>query len=234
MKPSQTGFACLLILLLGLLIVKAGEQGLSDFYALLAQQGIDRSSGANSQDKDAQWQRSMGYVTEALHYAPKSAWPLEAATELRLRRLQAATDRRRRVVEALTMQINIRAQLQERPTAPQAWANLALAKYAMGETGPALTDALSNAQVLGPWENDTQTKVIVVGLSAWQHLDAGQRAQLLATLERAAQRNIEKVAIIAQALKRIDLFCDIKYVQAMATSAATSATVRACMKSIRK
>ena len=223
MKSARIAFIGLLMLVLGLLIVKAAQQGLSDFYALLAQQEIDRGAGSNAQDKDPQWLRTQGYLAEALRYSPRSAWPLEQTTVLQVRRMQAATDNTQRIAAALAAQLGIRALLPERPTLSLSWANLALAKYTMGETGRELAAALANAQELGPWEHNTQIAVIVIGLYVWQHLGPAQQAQLLGTLERAARRNIENMAQITKSLKRLDLFCDINYVRL--------AAIKACMKS---
>jgi hypothetical protein len=207
------GIVLVIIAGLGYATLKTGQLAISDFYSLLAQQEYDRGAGNPGKDGDAQWQRSMGYLSEARRHAPDNAWPMALASDLRTRRMITTTDRRQAFQEAFAVQFDLRAYLKQNPTSSQSWANLALAKYYAGDTGPAMIRDLANAQELGPWQPSTQSTTIAVGLSIWPTLGPADQARLIGTMERAAQRNIDRVAGQAQATNRLDVFCGIAYVR---------------------
>ncbi len=110
----------LLILVLGYLVFISGRQALSDFYTLLAQQEFEQGAGTLKKDQDGSWQRSMGYLTEARRHSPDNAWPLGVTSDLRIRRMRAATDRKQAFGEAFTVQFDLRAYLRQNPTSPHA------------------------------------------------------------------------------------------------------------------
>ena len=207
----RAGLIGVLLLPLGLLTFKTGQLALSDGYTLLAHLEYER--GAGNPGKDAQWERSMAYLGEARRYAPDNAWPMAVTSDLRLRRMRSSTDRKQAYREAFTVQFDLRAYLRRNPTSPHAWSGLALAKLYAGDTGPEMLKALNHAQDLGPWEPGSNMTVLVVGLSRWPQLDAANQARLLGTMERAAQKNFDGVARLAQVLKRLDEFCAIAYVR---------------------
>ena len=198
-----------LIALMGLFAMQAGKQGLSDFYVQSARQEIESWSAPGRQFRGDEWPRVLGYLTEALRYAPNSAWPLEEMGALQLRRMRAATDPLLAVAAVRAANVNFHMALMERPTSPFAWVNLALTKLYLDEIDGELFDALGRAQELGPWEPEVQQLVVFIGLAAWQKLDSGQRAAVVRTMERGARKNAGKIAEIAKGFNRFDLICGI-------------------------
>lgn len=154
--------------------------------------------------------RAMTYLTDSLRYSPRNPWTLEEMGALQLRRTRAPTDSRLPMVAVRSANVNFHMALIQRPTSPVAWANLALTKLYLGEEDDALFAVLRNADELGPWEFEVQQLVLFVSLSVWDKLGTDQRAATVRTLERAAQRDAEKVVKLVERFKRVDLLCDIK------------------------
>jgi hypothetical protein len=202
--------AGVLILLLGLWALKAGKEGLSNFYLQSAYQGLDRPAAPGERLRGEEWMRVMKYLTDSLRYSPRNPWTLEEMGALQMRRMRAPTDSRLPMVAVRSANVNYHMALMQRPTSPVAWANLALTKLYLDEQDDELFGALRHADELGPWEPEVQQLVLFVSLAAWDKLGAAQRAAVVRTLERAAQRDAGKAANIVESFKRLDLLCDIK------------------------
>jgi len=200
-----------LILLLLLLAFKTGKEGMSNFYAQSAHMEIERWSKPGQRMRGDEGARVMQYLAKSLDYAPNNPWPLEEMGTLQLRALRAARDPQLAAAAARSAQLNFRMALLERPTSPFAWANFALSKLYLGEQDDALFRALERAEELGPWEPEAQQTVIFVGLTVWDRLNPAQQAAVVRAMQRGAQRNPAKIAEIATAFARIDLFCALDY-----------------------
>ncbi len=204
-------YAGALILLLLLLALKAGKEGLSHFYAQTAHMEIERWSKPGQRMRGDEGTRVMQYLAQSLAYSPHNPWPLEEMGALQLRSIGAAKDPQLAEAAARSANQNFRLALIERPTSPFAWANFALSKLYLGELDDALIQALARAEELGPWEPAVQQTVLFVGLSLWNRLDPAQQAAVLRAMQRGAQRDPVKIAEIARAFSRIDLFCALRY-----------------------
>jgi len=77
--------------------------------------------------------------------------------------------------------------LAARPVSPITWANLAAARYQVGDTGPAFRAALRNAARLGPSHPGTQRLVAFHGLAVLDEVDAETRRAVEAMVAAAQQ-----------------------------------------------
>lgn len=199
-----------LILLLLLLALKAGREGLSNFYAQSAYLEIKRWSGPGQNSRESDRTRVMQYLRKSLRYSSDNPWSLEESGTLQLRRMNAATDPGLAVAAARSANVDFRMALLQRPTSPFTWANFALSKLYLGERDDELFQALRRAEELGPWEPEVQQSVVFAGLAVWNRLNSAQQAAVVRAMGRGAHRDPGKFADIAKMFDRIDLFCAIK------------------------
>ncbi len=199
-----------LIVLFGLLAWKAGKEALSRGYLESAYFELERSAAPGPLAQQEQWLRAMQYLTDSLRYAPDNAWTLEEMGAHNLRRQRGRSDGKLPMAGISGANVNFHMALLQRPTSPVAWANLALTKHYLGEIDAQLFEALRRADELGPWEFEVQQMVLFISLANWGKLDAAQRTAAVRTLERAMQKNAEKVAKLMQSFNRLDLLCGIK------------------------
>ena len=207
-RVAWSGALIVLLLLLGF---KAGKEGISNFYAQSAHMEIERWSKPGQRVRGDDEARVTQYLAQSLEYSPHNPWPLEETGALQLRLMRAATDPQLAVAAARSAKLHFRLALAERPTSPFTWANFALSKLYLGEHDADLFQALTRAEELGPWEPGVQQTVIFVGLAVWIRLDPAQQAAVIRAMQHGAQRNPAKIAAIAQAFARIDLYCALSY-----------------------
>lgn len=200
-----------LIALIMLFAFKAATEGLSNFYAQSAHMEVERWSKPGQRIQGNEGKRVMHYLAKSLAYSPHNPWPLEELGTLQLRGLSAARDAQLAMEVARSAKLNFRMALVARPTSPFAWANFVRAKLYLGEQDSELLQALARAEELGPWEPEVQQTVVFAGLTLWPRLGPAQQAAVLRAMQRGAQRNPAKIASIAQAFSRIDLFCRLRY-----------------------
>jgi hypothetical protein len=200
-----------LILVLGFLAVKAGKEGLSNFFVQSAHLEIERWSQPGQRLRGDEGMRVMQYLTKSLHYSPNNPWSLEEMGTFQLRGMSAATDARLAVAAARSANVDFRMALMQRPTSPFTWANFALSKLYLDEQDDELFQALGRAEELGPWEPEVQQTVAFVGLAVWNRLNPAQQAMVVRAMQRGAQRNPGNIAEIAKTFDRIDLFCGLSY-----------------------
>lgn len=200
-----------LILLLLLLAFKAGKEGMSNFYAQSAHMEIERWSKPGPAMRGEEGARVLQYLATSLDYSPHNPWPLEEIGTLQLRAMRTARDTQLAEAAARSANQNFRMALLARPTSPFAWANFALSKLYLGEQDDALFRALARAEELGPWEPEAQQAVIFAGFAVWDRLNPAQQAAVIRAMQRGARRDPAKIAEIAQAFARIDLFCALDY-----------------------
>ena len=200
-----------LVLLLSLLAFKAGKEGLSNFYSQSAHMEIERWSKPGQLMRGDEGARVTQYLAKSLEYSPGNPWPVEEMGTLQLRGIGALRDPQLANAAARSAKIYFETALLARPTSPFAWANFTLAKLYLGEYDDALLHALARAEQLGPWEAGVQQTVIFVGLTLWGQLSPAQRSAVTLAMQRGAQRDPAKIAEIARAFARIDLFCALSY-----------------------
>ena len=102
-----------------------------------------------------------------------------------------------------------RQALQQRPTSPFLWANLALSKLYLDEIDEELFTALRHADELGPWEPASQLTTLFVALAVWPHLDSSLRQSVVRRVKRGATRDAEKMFALVKSYGRFDLVCGI-------------------------
>ncbi len=200
-----------LILLLLLLAFKAGNEGISNFYAQSAHMELERWSEPGRRLRGDEGASAMRYFDKSLDYAPDNPWSLEELGNLQLSIMRASRDPQTAEAAARGANANFRRALIERPTSPFVWANFALSKLYLGEQDEALLQAIERAEELGPWESEVQQAVIFTGLTVWNRLNPAQQAAVLRAMQHGAQRNPLKIAEIAKTFSRIDLFCGLRY-----------------------
>jgi hypothetical protein len=221
--PRRAAITYALMLIVGTLMVQAGMEGLSNFYALLANQELNHPSMSERRFREEGGApRAMHYLTESLHYSSNNAWALEELGVLEIRRL----DLFKGPLHALTVlttarnaNAHLHGALLERPTSSFVWANLARSKLSLNERDGELLQALRRADELGPWEPETQKIVIYLSLTVWDRLDPEQQASVVQTMERAAKRDAQYVTNVAKSFNRINLICGIKEVRSAVETA---------------
>lgn len=217
---------CMLIALFTLLIVVTGRQGISDFHTLRAVQEMDRGAGTLKLQDPATVARTQHHLETALELAPTNAWSLQMMTSWKLRTSLLPADAPRMETEVRAALASVRASLRQRPTYPQAWAQLASLKMRLGERDEELWTALTQADKLGPWETDVLMTIMAVSLPLWSLADEAMQTRLQGSMERAARRNMERATFLATVLRRLDVFCALSYVKV--------SNVKACMPDSKK
>ena len=196
-----------LIVLLLLFALKAGTEGLSNFYAQSADIEVARWTKPGQQLNGNESAQVMAYLKTSLSYAPRNPWPLESMGALQLHIMRSQTDPRQAEAAARSAARYFALALAERPTSPFPWANLAMSKLSLGEQDETMLHAIEYAEKAGPWEPDVQQTVIFTGLAVWDKLNAERRAAVIRAMERTASRNPEKILVLAKSYGRLDLFC---------------------------
>ena len=227
--PSgRTATTMALTLLVGVFLLLSAREGISNFYALLANQELTHPSLTDQRFREEGGTRALHYLTESLRYSPDNAWALEEMGALQTRRLRIFTG----PLQALTLRnagvsanLHLHKALLERPTSPYIWANLALAKLAQNEIDGELSQALRRADDLGPWEPDVQKIVFYVSLAVWDRLDQEQQDSVLKTMQRGAKRDAKNMLSVAKYFGRNELICAInKYNNSAVDTACNTVT----------
>lgn len=94
-----------------------------------------------------------------------------------------------------------------RPTSPYAWANLALAKYHIGQTDAELQRGVANAALFGPWEPEVQFVVADLGFAMWDGLPAELQGTVRETAGNGMKRYGDNIVRIAAKRGRLALVC---------------------------
>ena len=94
-----------------------------------------------------------------------------------------------------------------RPSSPYAWANLAWAKYQVGQIDHVLMTALAQAARLGPWEKEVQFVVVDIGLALWAEIPVTLQTAVKNTTRNAKRYWPNEVATIAERRGRLAEVC---------------------------
>ena len=179
---------------------------LADIYLSIAYQ---ESAVRDRRPADERWRQAAQYFNDSLRYSPRNPYALEALGTHEITGMRSGTDVSRSSNEILLSATDrLRRALAERPTSPNAWANLALAKLFLSELDEELFRAIRHADELAPWESDIQRAVLISSLGAWAKLDATQQAATAQTVARAAQRDLPALGRLLQNFRRLDLLCE--------------------------
>jgi len=232
----QAAYAALFVLL-ALTAVQCARLGLAGLFVQTAQREIDRSTAVALYPGMAAFPVRMPgtrairdathYFSNSLEYTADNPWALEGMGTLNLASMRISRTPRQALDVTRTARLRFRQALQQRPTSPFLWANLALSKLYLDEPDEELLTALRYADALGPWEPSVQQTVLFVGLATWQSLDAELRAALVRSLERGALRNRQKMFEIAKSYRRFDLVCAIRKYEDIAGPACAKAAATA-------
>jgi predicted Zn-dependent protease len=99
------------------------------------------------------------------------------------------------------------AAIEARPGSPYTWANLAVMKYRLGNTGPAFEKTLVNAANLGPYEPEVQQIVSDLGLAVYDEVAPATRAAVERMLAAGMKRNAAEILQIASRRGRLGTAC---------------------------
>lgn len=94
-----------------------------------------------------------------------------------------------------------------RPIASVTWANLAAARYQVGDTSRIFEVALVNASRLGPSEPQAQRVVALYGLAVFDEVSPQTRKAIEAMVAAGMRRNPAEMLAIAQRRGRLDVAC---------------------------
>lgn len=202
------GLAILLIAALCGLSFLTARQTLSDFYTHTAALEIEAWSRPSFQREADALPQVIERLERALALAPRNAWALEFMGPMQFETMRRATDPQIAVTAVRESHDSSRRTLQQRPTAPQNWVNLALAKLSLGEIDAGFFTALEQSARYGPWEPPVLLLGLQLGLGAWDRASHAQREGILQMRDRAVWRNPGAVNRIARDYSRPELACD--------------------------
>lgn len=94
-----------------------------------------------------------------------------------------------------------------RPISPNTWANLAEARYLVGDTAQIFQVAIENAARLGPAEPQSQRVVAHYGLAVFDEVGAPTKRAIEAMVAAGMRRNPAEMLSIAQRRGRLDVAC---------------------------
>lgn len=200
----------LLIAALCALSFLAARQTLSDIYTHTAALEIESWSRPGFRRDAEALPQVIARLNRALEIAPSNAWALEFMGAMQFETIRGATDPQAAVAAARASRDSFRQALRLRPTAPQTWANLALAKQSLGEIDDEFFTALERSARYGPWEPPVLMIGLQTGLGAWDRASPAQRELILGMRDRTVQRDVASVNRIARDYNRPDLACDPK------------------------
>lgn len=116
-----------------------------------------------------------------------------------------------------------------RPISPNTWANLAEARYLVGDTAQLFRVAIENAARLGPSEPQSQRVVAHYGLAAFDEMGPPTKRAIEAMVAAGMRRNPAEMLSIAQRRGRLDVAC--RYVAE--TRVTDPRWVQLCARAIR-
>lgn len=214
---GKAAYAALFIVL-ALTAVQCARLGMAGLLVQTAQAEADRWTFASRAPNAAEIGRAAKYFTESLEYVSHNPWALEGAGALDLARMRASRIPREAHAAAQNARTRFRHALEQRPTSPFLWANLALTKLYLDEIDAELLAALRHADELGPWEPGVQQTALFVGLAIWRDLDPPLQRALERSIERGAARNARRMFEIVKSYARFDLVCAIEKYQPIAAA----------------
>ncbi|TCS71928.1 hypothetical protein EDC61_10766 [Sulfuritortus calidifontis] len=190
---------------LGLLVAvvsayHGGRAALADAFTLKARWQIGQwRDGEDLPAEIEKWRNARDDLQQALALTPDNPQlydDLGFLYALRAYRALAVPDLARPLLQqALTYyrQASLR-----RPMSPHTWANIALARHYLGESGPELWQAFDLAMAYGQNEPAVQTGLAEIGLARWGTLSPERKAALRAAHARALPTLQKQLVAIAR------------------------------------
>ena len=200
--------ALIVTAILGYAVYASAKRGLADWNSMRSRHEIAGWAERRATPPPERLQEAITTLIDALALAPNDPTLIEhlgTALELRATASPPGNEMRRLSLAAALVYFRRAAAL--RPGSPYTWANILLAKYRLGQIDDEFSSAMRNALELGPWEPAVQLIVADAALGAWDKLDSGLRARANENLRRAAVRQADGLARIANDRRRIDLVC---------------------------
>ena len=199
-----------LFVILLLITLQSARMGVSGLIVELAQREVDRWASTNARRGLREINRVAGYFADSLAFTPSNPWALEGLGGLDLAMVRLARMPRDAVASTREARLRFRRALQQRPTSPFLWANIARSKLLLDEIDDELFRALRIADELGPWEPSAQRNVLFVGLATWEKLDAGLQKSLRGVIGRGGRHDAPKMYEIVKSYRRFDLVCGVQ------------------------
>lgn len=94
-----------------------------------------------------------------------------------------------------------------RPISANTWANLAEARYLVGDTGPTFETAIVNAARLGPSQPQAQRVIAFYGLAVLDEVAPATRTAIEAMVAAGVRREPAEMLAIAHRRGRLDVAC---------------------------
>lgn len=113
-------------------------------------------------------------------------------------------DERAKLFEAAT---HYTRSLALRPIAANTWANLAQARFLVGDTGAIFQAAIENAARLGPSHAQVQRTVAMYGLMAFDEVGPPTRAAIDSMVAAGMRRDPAEMLAIAKSRERLEVAC---------------------------
>jgi predicted Zn-dependent protease len=109
--------------------------------------------------------------------------------------------------DAVDAERHLAASIEARPGSGYAWANLVVAKYRQGDTGPMFEKSIVNAVNLAPFEPEVQRSVADFGLAVLDEVTPTTRAAIERAVAAGMKRNAPETLQIAARRGRLDAAC---------------------------
>lgn len=180
----------------------AARNGLSDLYARPAIDYLEQKRFGAYSVSEAEWLAIESSVMHANKLMPHN--PRYLASLGWLHQLKLALFADELSVEEMDFHANAAAEyfqqsVENRPTWPYYWGNLAMEHYRLGRYDAAeYSLALANASRFGPWKNDTQRLVFDIGSETWEFLTPAAQHELILNVERGLHRQPHNTIRIVQ------------------------------------
>ena len=176
----------------------AVRNGLADVYAEPAKDYLQDKRDAGAALAEEEWQAIHANFHRSLDIAPANPAILRELG--RLHRIQVQSDEldQTEIERHGALALDYYAQAASlRPTWPWNWSSDAEVRYELyQDASDAYHQALILAAHFGPWEGLVQRTVVELGIDSWPDLSPDARQAVLAMVDRALQRQPERLMFI--------------------------------------
>lgn len=213
-QRSPLAIACTVSL--ALLLVwpawQAARNGLSGLHARPAIDYLEEKRFDAYNVSEAQWQAIEASVVQANKLMPGNPQYLEALGWLHQLKLTLFADDLS--IEAMDAHASaaehyFQQAIENRPTWPYYWGNLALEHYRRGHfAADEYNLALANAARFGPWKNDTQRLIMDLGSETWAFLSPDAKREFFLNIERGLHRQPQNTLRIVSEYEAWPTLCD--------------------------
>lgn len=205
-RVARVAIAVAGIALLAIAARDAAFRGLEDWRSTRGRHDIRMWTEGRSVPSEAQWQRTVDGLREALRLAPRDPelWEyLGLAYDIASRRFATGGW----TVYSEFALVHFRQAATLRPTSPYSWAGVAVMKFRLDQLDEEFRKAFSSAMRLGPWEPGLQLITSDIGLALWDRLDPRLRDEVRENWHRTAVRQADQLAKLAISHGREGVLC---------------------------